>query len=75
MKQNETMRSVESNKREIYQNLENERSRLNSLLMETKESTLLIANDKIEKAKEDLLNRIRDLEKVENKKQQLFHLV
>lgn len=61
---NEILRQLESNKRDLYQNMENERLRINGLLVETKESTSLIMNDKIDKAKEDLLTRITDLERV-----------
>lgn len=64
MKLSETMRQVESNKREIFQSIENEKLRINHQLSENKEATLLLTNDKTDKAKEDILNRIRDLERV-----------
>jgi hypothetical protein len=46
--------------------MEAERARFNSTVLESKESSLLINNDKIEKAKDDLLNRIKELERVFN---------
>lgn len=44
--------------------MEAERARFNSSLLETKESMSLTTTDKIEKSKEDLLNKIKDLERV-----------
>lgn len=64
LKYNETIRSLESMKREFYQNIENERTKLNSMISETRDASLLITNDRIDKTKEDLLNRIREVERV-----------
>lgn len=64
MRYNEAMRQIESNKRELFATLENEKMRSNSLITENKDTTYLIMNDRIEKAKEDLTSRIRDIEKV-----------
>ena len=44
--------------------MEAERARYNSTMLETKESISLVINDKIEKSKDDLLSRIKDLERV-----------
>ena len=64
MRYNEAMRQIESSKRELFASLENEKMRSNSLITENKDSTYLVMNDRIEKAKEDLTSRIRDIEKV-----------
>lgn len=64
MRYNEAMRMIESSKREFYSSLENEKMRNSSLITENKDTTFLVMNDKIEKAKEDINTRIRDLEKV-----------
>lgn len=67
MRYNEAMRMIESSKREFYSSLENEKMRNSSLITENKDTTFLVMNDKIEKAKEDINTRIRDLEKVSKK--------
>jgi hypothetical protein len=61
---NEVLRSLESIKREFYQNIETERTRLNTAINESRETALIVTNDRIEKTKEDILIRIRDVEKV-----------
>ena len=60
----ETLRLVENVKREINQNHEVERSRLNTALIESRELITHHANEKIEKIKDDIYGRIRDLERV-----------
>lgn len=74
MRYNEAMRLIESSKRELFATLENEKMRSNSLITENKDSTYLIMNDRIEKAKEDLTSRIRDIEKVNFLNFTDFHL-
>lgn len=64
IKYNEATRSLEAFKREFYQNMDNERNRMNSVLTDSKDTILMMANDKTEKAKEDLLGRLREIEKV-----------
>jgi hypothetical protein len=63
-KYNECIRSVESLKRQINQNFETEKIKVNALINETKDLISLSSNDKIEKTKEEILGRIRELEKV-----------
>jgi hypothetical protein len=58
------LRLVDNLKREIHQNQEIERSRLNTALIEAKELIQSYANEKIEKIKDDIYGRIRDLERV-----------
>lgn len=60
----ETLRLVDNIKREVHQNQEIERSRLNTALIEAKELIQSYANEKIEKIKDDIYGRIRDLERV-----------
>ena len=61
---NEVQRALESVKREFYQNIETERARVNTVINESRETALIIATDRIEKTKEDILIRIRDVERV-----------
>jgi hypothetical protein len=57
-------RVIESIKRESNQNLDTERAKVNGLIRETKETIAFQTNDKVGHLKEELLVRIRDLEKV-----------
>lgn len=59
----EMLRLVDNLKREVHQNQEIERSRLNTALLEAKELIQSYANEKIEKIKDDIYGRIRDLER------------
>ena len=63
-KYNEALRSLESLRREFTQSIEAERARSNAFMNESKESSILAYNDKIEKTKEDLLSKFRDVERV-----------
>ncbi len=63
-KYNECIRSIESLKRQITQNFETEKIKVNALINETKDLISLSSSDKIEKTKEEILSRIRELEKV-----------
>ena len=63
---NEVQRALESVKREFYQNMETERTRVNTVIGESRETALILATDRIEKTKEDILTRIRDVERVSN---------
>lgn len=60
----EVLRSLESIKREFYQNMETERTKVNTAINESRETALIVATDRIEKTKEDILNRMRDVERV-----------
>ncbi len=51
-------------KRQISQNFETEKIKVNALINETKDLISLSSNDKMEKTKEEILGRIRELEKV-----------
>jgi hypothetical protein len=55
---------IETIKRDVHVSMEAERARVNAHLFESKESTLLIANERIERAKEELLSRVKDIERV-----------
>ncbi len=63
-KYNETLRAMEAQKREILQIIDNERLRTSSMMQDTKDSIMLIANDRIDRARDETLNKIRDLERV-----------
>ncbi len=54
---------MESLRREFYQNIEAERARSNAYLAESKESSLITYNDKLERTKDELFAKIRDLER------------
>ena len=58
------IRALENQKRELLQVIDNERMRTNSLLHDTKDSISLIATERIERAKDEMLSKIRDLERV-----------
>ncbi|CAF0933988.1 unnamed protein product [Brachionus calyciflorus] len=60
----ESTRSLESLKRELYQNLEIERNRINSIVSDVKESALASANDKTEKNKEEFNTKFREIERI-----------
>lgn len=60
----DAMRNLEATKREIYQNMDTDRARLTAQICETRDATMFHVNDRIEKTKEDLHARIRDLERV-----------
>ena len=64
LKYNESMRALDGQKREILTIIDNERMRTNAMIHDTKDSIVLIANDRIERAKDDIINKIRDLERV-----------
>ena len=65
-KYNESLRANDVLKRQLFQNLENEKLKLSSLINETKDLMSMSYNYKIEKVKEDLINRMREFEKVLN---------
>jgi hypothetical protein len=58
------MRIVDANKRDLTQQLENDRIKMNTILNEYKELLLAQSNDKLDKIRDDLYIRIRDIEKV-----------
>lgn len=64
LKYNEAIRSLESLRREFNQNIEAERARSNAFMNESKESSIIAYNDKIEKTREDLMSKLRDIERV-----------
>jgi hypothetical protein len=64
LKLTDTSRVFESIKRENNQNLDTERAKLNAFIRETKETLASQTSDKLEWLKDDLIARIRDLEKV-----------
>jgi hypothetical protein len=62
-KYNECIRSIEALKRQINQNMESEKIKVNSLVLETKDLISVSANEKIDRVRDELMSRIRDLEK------------
>lgn len=58
------VRIIDANKRDLSQQLENDRIKMNTILNEYKEFLLVQSNDKLDKIKDDLYIRIRDIEKV-----------
>ena len=62
----ETSRAIEASKREMFMALESERNRFSSFIAESKEAVLMVGNERVEKAKEELLARIREAERVNN---------
>jgi hypothetical protein len=44
--------------------METERTKVNTAINESRETALIVATDRIEKTKEDILNRMRDVERV-----------
>lgn len=62
-KYNECIRNIDSLKRQINQNFESEKIKVNSLVNETKDLISVSSNDKIDKLKEEMANKLRDLEK------------
>lgn len=60
----EAMRAIDNSKREIYQNMETDRARLNAQIAETRDAVMFHTNDRVEKAKEDLTIKLRDVERV-----------
>jgi hypothetical protein len=64
LKYNEAVRALEGQKRELLAVIDNERMRTNAMIHDTKDSIVLVANDRIERAKDDLISKLRDLERV-----------
>ena len=60
----EAMRAIDNSKREIYQNMETDRARLNAQIAETRDAVMFHTNDRVEKAKEDLTIKLRVVERV-----------
>lgn len=68
------MRNIDTIKREMHQTQETERSRLNTMLTEARELILGSSNEKIEKIKDDVYSRIKDLERVSKKRHLIFNI-
>ena len=62
----EAMRAIDMSKREIYQNMDTDRARMNAQLAETRDAVMFHTNDRVEKAKEELNIKMRDVERVSN---------
>ena len=62
-KYNEAIRTLESLRREFYASIEGERAKSNAYLNETKESTQLATNEKLERMRDDFLSKIREIER------------
>ncbi len=62
-KYNEAIRSLESLRREFYASIEAERAKSNAFLNETKESTQMANNEKMERMRDDFLVKIREIER------------
>ena len=60
------MRAIDMSKREIYQNMDTDRARMNAQLAETRDAVMFHTNDRVEKAKEELNIKMRDVERVSN---------
>ena len=64
LKYNEAIRSLEALRREFYQNIEAERARSTAYLNESKESSNLTFNEKIDKFRDETITKFRDMERV-----------
>lgn len=64
LKYSESLRALENQKREIMSIIDSERMRTNALLHDTKDSIMLLSNEKVERAKDEIYNKIRELERV-----------